>query len=213
MPLSTFEKFLPVSGVLAAILFLVHDFVPKFSDKAGDVDLVAMQDYEVRNMIGAVASAFLAVTLCYFVAGVRQALRSGEAGESTYSAVAYAGGILYAGWAALLAMVMFAGIDAAGQGDQTGLNTLSYLGSNAWLPWAIASAVFLVATGLGALRTGALPKWLAIVTVVLGVFNMLGPAGFATYFATPLWLAVTGVVLARRQRAGAGNRVEETTYA
>jgi hypothetical protein len=33
----------------------------------------------------------------------------------------------------------------------------------------LGSAVFLIATGLGGLRTLALPKWFAIVTVVLGV--------------------------------------------
>src|SRR5882757_7425483 len=64
---------------------------------------------------------------------------------------------------------------------------------------AHANAAFYLATGLGALRTGALPKWLAIVTIVLGVLSLTGPTGIAVFFATPVWLIVTSALLYRRQ--------------
>ncbi|MFL6238909.1 MAG: hypothetical protein ACJ735_05375 [Actinomycetes bacterium] len=47
-------------------------------------------------------------------------------------------------------------------------------------------------------QTAALPKWLAIVTIVLGVCNIAGPLGIAVFFATPFWLIITGIVLSRR---------------
>jgi hypothetical protein len=56
----------------------------------------------------------------------------------------------------------------------------------------------LLATGLSALRTGALPKWLAIVSVVLGVASPLGPAAFLPFALFPVWLIVTAAVTARR---------------
>ena len=74
---------------------------------------------------------------------------------------------------------------------------------NTWLPFMVGAAVLLLSTGLGGLRTAVLPKWLAIVTIVLGVGALLGPTGFAVWFALPVWCIVVGVVLMRRQSASA----------
>lgn len=63
-----------------------------------------------------------------------------------------------------------------------------------------ASAAFYLAVGLAGLHPTALPRWLAVVTLVMGVACLLGsagvgPAGIAVYLATPVWLIVTGIVL------------------
>jgi hypothetical protein len=55
-----------------------------------------------------------------------------------------------------------------------------------------------LATGLCALRTGALPKWLAVLSVVLGVASPLGPAAFLPFALFPIWVIVTAAVTARR---------------
>jgi hypothetical protein len=89
----------------------------------------------------------------------------------------------------------------------SGSNALSYLGIDSWLPWVAASAVFFLATGLGGLRNAVLPKWLAVATVVLGICCLLGPTGIAVWFATPVWLAVTGIALAQRQTVRAESLV------
>jgi hypothetical protein len=202
MTMSKFERFLPFTGVLAGVLFAVGGYLPKTSDDFGDPDAVAiMNDNATRNLIGAAAMALCCVALLFFAAGLRRALRSGEGGESTYSGVAYAGAILVAASQAAQAWLMFAGIDAADHHDKTAVSTLSYLGIDSWLPWVAASAAMLLATGLGGLHNAVLPRWLAIVTVILGIACLLGPTGVAVWFATPVWLVVVGVVLAQRQAA------------
>lgn len=143
--------------------------------------------------------ALCCTVLLFFAATVRSALRSGESGESTYSSVAYGAAVLIALSKALDAQLLFAGLGAADEDDLTTLHTLAALGDASWLPWVAASAAFYLATGLGGLRTAALPRWLAIVTLVLGAACLLGPAGTAVYLVTPAWLIVTGIVLARRQ--------------
>jgi hypothetical protein len=55
----------------------------------------------------------------------------------------------------------------------------------------------LLATGLGARRTGVLPIPLAWATIVIGA-SLLTPFGFFGFFLLPLWLIVVGVLLARR---------------
>ena len=199
---SKFEKLLPYAGVLAGVLFAIGGFLPKTSDELGDPHAVAiMHDNATRNVIGAVAMALFCVAMLFFAAALRRVLRSGEAGESSYSGVAYAGAILVGASQAAVAWLIFAGTEAANHHDKTAVSTLSYLGINSWLPWVAASAAMFLATGLGGLHNAVLPRWLAIVTLVLGVACLLGPAGVAVYFATPVWLIVTGIVVARRQEA------------
>ena len=50
----------------------------------------------------------------------------------------------------------------------------------------------ILATGISAVRHGALPRWLAWASVVLGVVA-LTPVFFALFFLGPLWLLVLGV--------------------
>jgi hypothetical protein len=202
MPISRFERYLPYAGVVAGVLFAIGGYVPKMSDQAGDPNAIQLlNDNVARNLVGAVAFALFGVAMVFFATAIRQALRSGEPGESSYSSVAYAGGTLVGFAMILQAWLIFAGTDAADQNDRSAVAVLGYLGIDAWLPWVASSAVLFLGAGLGALRTAALPKWLALATVLLGVLSLLGPTGIAVYFATPVWLVVTGVVLARRHTA------------
>jgi hypothetical protein len=202
MPMSKFERFLPYTGVLAGVLFAIGGYLPKVSDEYGDPNAVAiMNDNATRNTIGAVAMALCCVALLFFAAALRRALRSGEGGESTYSGVAYAGTILVAASQATNAWLLFAGSDAADRHDKDVVNTLAYLGIDGWLPWAAASAAMLIPAGLGGLHNAVLPRWMGIITVVLGVACLLGPTGIAVWFATPVWLVAMGVLIGQRQEA------------
>jgi len=62
----------------------------------------------------------------------------------------------------------------------------------------VAVSVVLLAGGIAALRTNALPRWLAWVATVVGAVAVLGPLGFAGFFLLPLWSLVAGVILSRR---------------
>ena len=207
MPISKFDRFLPYAGVLAGILWFGSMF-SKYSEKYGDPNAAKIiEDNLTRNTLAVIAMGLTGVAVLFFAAAVRAAIRSGEGGESTYSSVAFGAAIALATSKAFDAMLLMAGIEAAQEADLTSLHALSYVGTSSWVPWLVASAAFFLAVGLGGLRTAALPKWLAITTVVLGVLCLLGPTGIAVYMVTPLWFVVTGVVLARRQPAQVEARV------
>jgi hypothetical protein len=196
---STFERYLPYTGALAGVLFAINGFVAQTSDKVADPQAVqVMRDHATQNVIAAVAGGLFCVAMVFFAGALRAALRSGEGAESTYSSIAFGGALLVASTKAVDGWLLMAGGDAADRGDKASLQTLSYLGIDSWMPWAAASAVFFLATGLGGLRTAALPRWLAITAVVLGVLCLLGPTGIAVWFATPVWLVLAGVLLGRR---------------
>ena len=59
-------------------------------------------------------------------------------------------------------------------------------------------AILLIASGIGGLRTRALPRPIAIAGLVLGL-ACLTPAGFFALFALPVWTFVTSIALYRAQ--------------
>lgn len=197
-----FERLLPYSGVLAGLLFVVTMF-STYAEEYGDPEAAQIiNDHAGPNTAAYLAMTMSCVALLFFAGAIRAALRRSQRGAS-YSSVAYAAVVLVAASKAFDAMLLKAGLDAAEEEDLTALHTLAYVGSASWLPWVAASAALYVSVGMGGLRTEALPRWLAIVSVVMGVACLVGPiglapAGIAAYLLTPLWLMVTGVVLARR---------------
>jgi hypothetical protein len=76
----------------------------------------------------------------------------------------------------------------------------------------VGFAVMLLGSGVGGLRTRALPKWLAVAAVVLGV-AFLTPVGYFGLFLLPVWMLSTSIVLYRRQRPSVGRVVAEPAHA
>ena len=197
MPTSRFDKFLPLSGILAAVVFVVvgfHPDPPGLSASAHE-RVQWYLDHKTMTAISGFGAGYLVV---FFTTAIRRTLRSGEAGESTYSSVAHAGGIMVAVSSLVGALVTLGSLEAADKGQDGVLTTLAFLNDFGWLPLIASLAVLYLGTGLGGLRTAALPKWLSIVTLVLGIACVLGPTGIAAWFVTPVWMVVVGVVLLRR---------------
>ena len=204
MPHSTFEKFLPAAGTLAGILFAVAGYIAK-TPESGENAVAVMTGHETRNLTALIATALFVVAMAFFAVGIRQALRSGEPRESTYSSAAFAGGIMVAIASALNAWVLGGLLESVDKEDAASARFLGVLGTVSWIPFMAAAAVLLLSTGIGGLRTDVLPKWLAIVTIVLGVCCLLGPTGFAVWFAMPVWCVAVSVVLVRRQSQSVGS--------
>jgi hypothetical protein len=205
MTTTRFERFLPLSGVLAGLCFLVSGVLtihmpdgPKGNDH---VYVQWLADHQGLVGGSGIASGLFCVAMLFFAAGLRKAIRSGEPGESSYSSVAFAGALGVAFAVSMMGWISLASIQAADDGAAGAVVALGYLSSFGWIPWVASSAALFIAAGLGGLRTASLPKPLAIVTIALGVLCLLGPTGIAVYFATPFWLIITGVVLHRRLRA------------
>ena len=79
-------------------------------------------------------------------------------------------------------------------GEQQAVYTLNQAHSYDWLGWNAAFAAVLLATGLGARRSGILPAPLAWATIVIGA-SLLTPLGFFAFMLLPLWLIVVGIWL------------------
>jgi hypothetical protein len=208
MSTSKFDRFLPIAGILAGVLLVVVNALTWSSPDSTDAaDLAAYgSSHETRVMIAGFAMAYVAVLLAFFAVALRGAIRSGEADESTFSSVAFAGGLMVSIASALWSYVSLTTLSAVTDGNTAAVSAMVHFSSLSWLPWLIGSAVLYLSVGIGALRTAALPRWLAFVTIGLGVLCLTGVGGIAVYLATPLWLIVAGFVLHQRLAAAAPPR-------
>ena len=84
--------------------------------------------------------------------------------------------------------------------DPSAVQALAALWQNDYIPFAVGLQVFLLATGLSALCTGAIPKWIAVIAILLAVIAMT-PIGFVAFLATGILVLVLSVVLTIRARA------------
>lgn len=199
MTRTRFERFLPVSGILAGVMYAVAVAAtvkrPTLDSKHPQPYVDWVINHQPELVVSGVAGAFFAFFMLMFAAQLRSSIRAGEAGESTYSSVAWAGSIVVA--VSITAMSLLA--MAMSEADAASIKTLAYLEDFSWMPWAAASGAMMLGVGLGALRTLALPRWLAVLTAALGVLSVTGPTGVAVFLVTPFWLVAVAVVLLRRQ--------------
>jgi hypothetical protein len=64
---------------------------------------------------------------------------------------------------------------------------------------AVGTSAFLLGAGVGTLRTGALPNWLAWAAIVIGVLAVT-PVGFFAFLALGIWTLIVSVMLFMRER-------------
>lgn len=202
MRLSTFEKFLPWTGALAGILWGVQMLAAHSPDDPADAKAVTVIGEAVaQNYVAGFALLAGALMLVFFAAAARKSLRSGETGESTYSSVAHGGLLVAAAGFSLLGVVQIALTNSAKAEDTAATATIGQLALIGWLPALVGLVAAFWSLGLGGLRNATLPKWFAIVTVVLGVVGVLGPLAMVVYLLLPLWLIAASAVTAIRSAA------------
>jgi hypothetical protein len=205
MSLTTFERLLPWSGAVAGLCWIGQALLQKTSptDTPGSATTQVIHDHLDLNYAGQGCLVLMGIALLFFATAVRNLLRSGEAREATYSNVAYGGWVVVVAGLSQMVMWNWALVNgAADAGDDAALRVLSYGSYFAWAGLGIGLATAFVATGWGGVRSSVLPKWFAVLTVVLGVLGALGdagipPGGLVNYLLLPFWLITASVVVAR----------------
>jgi len=200
MPVTRFERFQPLAGVVAGLL-LIAGLALTWGDPSSETAIDETFSYWAENrgqhqISGLLLAPLIAFLLVFFGTGLRRHLRHDQ--DAGHGSVAFGGALLAAATFALVGMLEGAATNAAHEGERSATYTLSQLHSYDWLAWNAAFAAVLLATGLGALKNRALPTPLAWASVVIGA-SLLTPLGFFGFFSLPLWLIVVGLMLARRR--------------
>jgi hypothetical protein len=196
------RRLLPLSGVLFSAVLAVGLGLtagePDNSASKADIYAYWHSHHGVQLISSLILIPFAMLFLLAFAAELRRALRSGEAGEALYSPIALAGGIAAAVGLGVTGSLGAAVATAANHHEVDATYTLAQLQSYDWVPWMAGFGVLLLASGIGGLRTRALPRPVAIAGLVLG-FACLTPVGFFALFALPVWILITSLALYRAQ--------------
>jgi hypothetical protein len=199
MASNRFDRFLPLAGVLAGLLFLVGLVLNRTdpSSETGPAETFTywQDNHGQHQIVGLLVAPLVAFLLLFFGAGLKRRLEYGR-GDSGHGSVAFGGALLAAAIFALVGMLEGAMTNAAHEGERQAVYTLNQLHSYDWLGWNAAFAALLLATGLGARRNRMLPAPLAWATIVIGA-SLLTPAGFFGFILLPVWLIVVGLMLGR----------------
>ena len=199
MASNRFDRFLPLAGVLAGLLFLVGLVLNRTdpSSETGPAKTFAywQDNHGQHQIVGLLVLPLIAFLLVFFGAGLKRRLEYGN-DHSGHGSVAFGGALLAAATFALVGMLEAAMANAAHAGEQQAVYTLNQLHSYDWLGWNVAFATVLLATGLGARRNRMLPSPLAWATIAIGAC-LLTPLGFFAFILLPLWLIMVGIWLSR----------------
>jgi hypothetical protein len=188
----------PLTAVIFAALavagFVISNGNSPNSDASGAKVIAYYQAHGSDSQTSDFFFVFAYIFFFFFAGSLRAHLR---AGAEALSAVSLAGATLL-----VAGIGLFGGTDLA-LADHPNLLTpdaaqaLNLLNNDMFFPVAAGSCVFYISAGLAIVRSGALPKWLGWVAVVLGVISV-SPAFFVGFLAAIPWALITGIVMYRR---------------
>ena len=105
-----------------------------------------------------------------------------------------AGGIVFAVGATIFAGLAFTAGDAVDDVGPPRCRPCTSLEMDMFFTVAVGTAAFLLGAGVGALKTGVLPSWLAWAAIVIGVIAIT-PLGFFGFLALGVWTLIVSVML------------------
>jgi hypothetical protein len=193
------ERLAPLTGVVFAVIFYVAISLTggEPNADAGTVKAVRYwSNHDSKEIATSIGGVIAVVFFVWFAGTLRSRLLVAEGGAGRLANTAWAGALIFSGGLLTLVAISFTAADTAGDVPATVTQTLSALNSDLFFPAAGGGALLYLATGLAALRTLALPKWLGWVSIVLGV-ACFTPAGFVPFLLLGLWTAVVAVIIYR----------------
>jgi hypothetical protein len=192
----------PLTGVLFVVLVIIGFGLGGEPPDPTEDSAQEIIDFYVDNkdevFAGSVLQAIAGALLIFFGAYAFKRLRASGADAS--AAVAFAGTIAFAVGIAIDGTINVALAETADDLDPGGVQTLSALWNNDFLPFAMGLSVFLWGMGVAIVRHGALPKWLGWAAIVAAL-TAISPAFFVGGIAAALLILVSSVIWSREERS------------
>jgi hypothetical protein len=194
----------PLTGV-AFLVVLIVNFIVQGEPKSADDGALAVANWYRDNKDQAEIASFLGIAagvlLIFFGAYLRRVFDAADPGRSMLPILVLIGLSIVAVGGAIDSTLLFAAAEAADDISAPQLQTIQAIWDNDFLTLALGVEVFLWAASLCVLRTGALPKWLGWVGIVLAIVGFT-PVGFAAAIGAALWIVIVSILLALRERSG-----------
>ena len=192
------RRLAPLTGIVFAVLLVVTFTTPSTPDvhDTGQQVIQHYNDHKSAHLLGDITGGVAVVFFLFFISALRSFFKDKE-GADGLSMAAFAGGILIAVGGGLFTSLDVALIDARHDISPQAVQALNVLSNDIFFPFEIGLIVFALCTGLAIIASGALPKWLGWVMVVIGVVAFT-PVGFFGFFVVLLWSVIVASLIYRR---------------
>jgi hypothetical protein len=205
--MTRWERWMPLSGVVAVVLWIVAVFVLESASPGSDAsadEILAYFDEDAGSIwIGGFLFALGTAFFLWFVGVLRATFLAAEGPPGLLTAIAFAGAIGKAVFDMGLVGGLTAGAIAAAQ-------TLFFVDDAFFVGAEFMALVFMAAAGTVILARRVLPAWLGWLALVIALGLLVVPIGWAfLLFGVPLWVLVASVLLfASAARPVGGTYVE-----
>jgi hypothetical protein len=203
------ERFAPLSGIVAVVLFVVGFLVFELvgdspgSDEPAERYLTYFREDDGSIWGGAWIMLVGIFFFLWFLGSLRSAFSRAEGGVGRLTSIAYTGGF---GAALLFTGVVATQISGAIAADESEslspevAQTLWWVGDGFFVSACFFLAALYAASALITLRTRILPFWLGIVSAILALAGLVPFISWAVLiFATPLWIIFVAIWLYLRR--------------
>jgi len=171
----------------------------KAKGSEGPEILASYQHHSDGILVGALLWSIGVLFFIWFLGSLRSHLLAAEGGDGRLAKLAYGGGLVAAAIAMLIPAADEVGALNKDHIDASGAAVLHHFSDAFFIATEYTLPILFVATAIVALRHAALPKWLAWLSVLIGVVLLIGPIGWAALiFATPIWTLIVSILLWRR---------------
>ena len=196
----------PLTGV-AFIIFAIVSIVlsgepPNVKDNTAQEIVKHYADNKDEIMLSTISTGIALTSLIFFAGYLRKVLSAATGAGSMLPGIVLVGASILAVGIAIDSTIAFALADAADDVDPGAVQALQMLWDNDFVPIGLGIVVFLLSAGLAIVQTGALPKWLGWVAIVLAIVG-LTPVGFAAFLLGAVWVLVVSILLTMRANATA----------
>jgi hypothetical protein len=186
-------------GIVFTVLFVLVNVLTgnePGSNASGASVVRYYHSHQAAATAGVFVTAAAVLAFTFFLASLRRTLSSTSDGRFLASIVT-AGGAVYATGLLIMGALTIALVDTAKHGMAGAAQTLNVLSTDDWVPVVVGLSLVALATGIAALRTHSLPRWVAWFSIGLGILAVAGPLGGLAFLVTPLWTLAVGIVLLR----------------
>jgi hypothetical protein len=199
----SWDRYAPLSGVAAVVLWILGTFLLEKDDRPEGKDTAAFVDWVEKNdtaiITGAIVFGFGVLFFLWMLGSLRATLFAAEGGTGRLATVAFAGGV------ATAISMMFTYLPQAqaafdkNDTSDTSIDALVHVGDAFFAGVELFAIPLLAATAVVILRFGGLPRWFAWLSLVLALILAVPPIGWlGVIVGLPLWVLLVSVLLWRR---------------
>ena len=208
---SRLERWAPLSGIGFVVLWIVGFFVtvtdsPDFAARPAE-NLEYYVDHKDSVLAGGFVLVIALVLLLWFVGCVRAALVRAEGGDARVAATGFGGGVIGVGLLMASAGMFLMPALRLDEQDRLTAETATVFTDLGNITFGLAAplgfGVLFFAIALLGFRAGAVPKWWAVITGVLGVVMIVPFVSWSVGFVLPIWVLIMSILLMRAEHAAA----------